>query len=465
MAETVKLDENVMHGVKVKVCGGKVGLQVVGRVLNRGELIDFIFLGHNDHAAGMLTGGALDACASDGQTVFFRVAALNAALLHVPGDIAEGCLVGERGDGACTEHMVMTKELFDIMVSLVLVFTGEVQVDIRHFVAFKPEEDLERNIKAVLDQRTSADGTVAVRQVHADVIFALVDIKEAVVAVDAAVVGRECVHLRNAAHACHKGGTDGTTGTDQIAVFKGLGDQLFRDIVERTVAVSDNGLELFFQTLEHNLGQRIAVKLLGGIPCHVLDVVCSILPHGLEGILILGMLREEPERFHHVCNFVRVVNDDLVAFLGPKIAEFLQHLIGRLEVERRLIVAVFKPHAGLNNGTVDGVVRIHEMDVAGGDNRDAQFFAQAHDLPVQVPERILIGHLPLADEKGIVADGLDFEVIIEGGHFLELVPGILAKHSAEQLSGFTGTAQNQPLTVLLNHAAGHVRAAAEIVQV
>ena len=359
----------------------------------------------------------------------------------------------------------MTEEFLDIMVGFVLVFTGEVQVNIGHLVAFKTQEDFEGNIKAVLDQRTSADRTVAVGQVHTDMVFGLVHIEEPVMAVDAAVVGRERVHLGDAAHACDQGGTDGTTGTDQITVLEGLGDQLFSNIVERAVAVADNGLELLFQALENNLGKRVAVHLLGGAPRHVLDIVGSILPYRLEGILILGVLGEEPQRFHHVRDFVRIVNDDLMAFFRPEIIEFLKHFIGGLEVERGLMVAVLISHAGLNDGAVDGVVRIHEMDIAGGHNRNPQLVAQAHDLAVQIPERILIGHLSFTDQEGIVADGLDFEVIVEGSHFLQLVPGILPEHSAEQFSGFTGTAQNQPLAVFLNNLAGHMRTAPEIVQV
>ena len=41
--------------------GVEVGIEVVSGVLHSGELADVVLLRHDDHAAGMLTGGAFDA--------------------------------------------------------------------------------------------------------------------------------------------------------------------------------------------------------------------------------------------------------------------------------------------------------------------------------------------------------------------------------------------------------------------
>ncbi len=40
---------------------------IVGRVLHRAEILRLVIVGHDDHAAGMLPGGALDAGAADRQ--------------------------------------------------------------------------------------------------------------------------------------------------------------------------------------------------------------------------------------------------------------------------------------------------------------------------------------------------------------------------------------------------------------
>ena len=48
-------------------------LRVVRRVLHRTEIVDFFVAGNDHHAAGVLTGGALDARTARGQPVLLRL--------------------------------------------------------------------------------------------------------------------------------------------------------------------------------------------------------------------------------------------------------------------------------------------------------------------------------------------------------------------------------------------------------
>ena len=102
-----------------------------------------------------------------------------------------------------------------------LVFAGEVQVDIRHFVTAKSQEGLKGDVEAVLLKLASALRTYRIRQIRAT-LKALRHIKGSILAfrVRAPVMGREGVNLRDARHVRHNGRSHGTTGTDQITMLQ-----------------------------------------------------------------------------------------------------------------------------------------------------------------------------------------------------------------------------------------------------
>ena len=190
----------------------------------------------------------------------------------------------------------------------------------------------------------------------------------------AAVVGRQGVHLCNAAHAGHKAGTYAATAAHQIAISQGTLHQPLGNVVQGSKAVADNRIELLFQPLGDNFRQRIPVPFLGRAPGHVLNIVCRIGPEGLERILSLGMLGEQTQLLHLVGNLSGVVNDHFVSFFFTQVAELFQHFVGGLKVQGRLIVTVVKALTGLNNRPVNGVVGIEEMHVSGGHHRQTQLF-------------------------------------------------------------------------------------------
>ena len=86
----------------------------------------------------------------------------------------------------------------------------------------------------------------------------------------------------------------------------------------------------------------------------------------------------------------RVVDDDLFGFRLAQIAEFLQHLLRRLEIQRRLIVRILEAVCRLNDGAEFSVLRIEEMDVARRADRNTQFFAQPDNLPVKIAQLFFV---------------------------------------------------------------------------
>ena len=70
--------------------------------------------------------------------------------LHVLFHISDGGLFRHGTDGARPERLPGTENDLRVFVGITLVFSGEVQVDIRLLVSLETKERLERNIKSFL---------------------------------------------------------------------------------------------------------------------------------------------------------------------------------------------------------------------------------------------------------------------------------------------------------------------------
>ena len=195
------------------------------------------------------------------------------------------------------------------------------------------------------------------------------------------------------------------------------------------------------------------------------DVVFRFRPEGGEGGFPFGVRREQrglPDAGGHQLG---IFDNHLVGLFGPQVGKFVQHFLGGFEIQGRLQIGVAVALAGLDDGAEDGVLGIQEMHVAGGHHRQAQFFAQAHDAAVVFPQGLLVGHLAFPDQEGVVAQGLDLQVVVEPGDFGQLFIAGAVHHGAVQFARFAGGAHDDALAVFLQHGPGNVGLAAEILQV
>ena len=163
---------------------------------------------------------------------------------------------------------------------------------------------------------------------------------------------------------------------------------------------------------------------------------------------------------------VGVGDDHLFRFPAAQILEFLQHFLGGAQKQGCLIVRVLEALAGHDDPAVNLVLRVQEMHIAGGNHRLVELLAQRHDPPVVVPQ-ILLGlgrRLVVPQHEHVVADGLDFQIIIKihdpGNVFLGAVP----HQRPEQLSGLAGRPQDQSLPVLHKQGFGDLGLPLEIFQ-
>ena len=202
MAQLVQLEQSIVQILELEVGGQQAARHIIRRMLDGTEIVDLVGVRHNDHAAGVLTRGALDAGAAQSQAVLLGVVHRAAALIQILFHIAVGSLVLNTGYGACLEHIGLAEQLLGVAVHVGLIFAGKVQVDIRLLVAVEAEEGLEGDIVTVHQHPGAAVGAVFIRQVKA-VIHAAVGDELAMLALGAAIVGRQAVHLRDAGKVGH----------------------------------------------------------------------------------------------------------------------------------------------------------------------------------------------------------------------------------------------------------------------
>ena len=64
------------------------------------------------------------------------------------------------------------------------------------------------------------------------------------------------------------------------------------------------------------------------------------------------------------------------------------------------------------------VLRLLEVDIACGAHRLTQLLAQADDGAVELTQLFLRLHLAVAEHEGVVAQGLDLQIVVERGDAL-----------------------------------------------
>ena len=93
------------------------------------------------------------------------------------------------------------------------------------------------------------------------------------------------------------------------------------------------------------------------------------------------------------------------------------------------------------------VLRLLEVNVAGGADGLVQLPAQADDGAVELPQLLLRLDVAVAEHEHIVADGLNFQIVVKRCDAPELGPVLVVLHRLEQLPGLAGGADDEALPV------------------
>ena len=105
------------------------------------------------------------------------------------------------------------------------------------------------------------------------------------------------------------------------------------------------------------------------------------------------------------------------------------------------------------------------MYVTGCHTGLAQLVCQRQDGAVVIPQLLLILCRTIGNEEFVVANRLDFQIIIKIRNTQQFFPGGPAQHGGKQLARFTGGTENQAFPVANQLAPGHNRFFIKIFQV
>ena len=116
MAQDVHLQNIVVDRVEIEVGRFPGRRLVVGRVLNRREVVNFHVVGHDDDPGRVLAGRPLDPGRPAGQPVLFGAAELNFLVAFVGLDVTVGGLIGDRPDRAGPVNVIFTEQDLHVVV-------------------------------------------------------------------------------------------------------------------------------------------------------------------------------------------------------------------------------------------------------------------------------------------------------------------------------------------------------------
>ena len=163
--QNIQFQKVCINGVIVKMCRDNIRIVIVCRMLHRSKRIDIFSKGQYDNTAGMLSRGSPDTGASLYNPVNFTIPLMHAPFFIIILHISECRLVRQRTNRPRPERLTRPEDHLRIFMSLTLIFSGKIQVNIRLLISFKSEECLKGNIKSHLIQRRPTVRTLLIRHI------------------------------------------------------------------------------------------------------------------------------------------------------------------------------------------------------------------------------------------------------------------------------------------------------------
>ena len=273
---------------------------------------------------------------------------------------------------------------------------------------------------------------------------------------------RQRIYLRDTGHYRNERRAYRTSGTYQISVVLGVLYKLLRDHVQNREAVFDDSVKLFLQALGDYIRYLVIIAVPVHRPCPA--EVLEFLLRALDGRRVCS-LGYRTDILNHIGNGVGVGYYDFLRLFCAKIAEFLQHLIGGAQVQRRLVIGVLEALPCLQYLTEYPVLLVHEVDVAGGNHRLVQLLAELDNAHVQLAQSLVVRNHALAHQELVIRDRLYFEIVVYRRYALYLFLRLSVEYRAEKLTRFAGAADYKSLAVFLQFGQRHAGLAVEVVQV
>ena len=221
---------------------------------------------------------------------------------------------------------------------------------------------------------------------------------------------------------------------------------LCRHIHDR-IAVIDNRGKLLLQTFSDAVRQRVAVHFMSFLhACCTECFFCTI-----------DFRRKFPFRdrknltIAHVSNKIGIIDYHSFCRFFSQIAELCQHLIGGPEVESRTVFSIFVALPSHKNISVNRRRLILIVSIRSCNYRLAQLVRQRDYLTVDFLQVVITGDTVLLNEKPIVYQRLDFQIVISTCYSFYLLLRLSVQHGTVYLSCLAGTTHQDSLSVGFQH--------------
>ncbi|MPN60416.1 hypothetical protein SDC9_208144 [bioreactor metagenome] len=100
----------------IEMGGDRSAFHIVGRMLDRAEIKYLLMLGNDHDPARMLSRGALNPGATNGQAVFLSLGDHFTLFFKILLHESVGGFLGQCADGARTEYIPLAEELFGVFM-------------------------------------------------------------------------------------------------------------------------------------------------------------------------------------------------------------------------------------------------------------------------------------------------------------------------------------------------------------
>ena len=187
----------------VEMCRDDITVFVVCRMLYRCEFLDLYTYRKNDDSTRMLACRSSDSRTALDDPVDLAVTLVLATLFVIILDITECRFLCQGTNRTSLECLTFSEDNLCISVRIRLIFSGEVQVDIRLLVTLETKECLERDIKSFFVQLRAAFRADLIRHIatcHTAEFLYFRRIKIMIFAVRAQIVWRKRINLRDTGH-------------------------------------------------------------------------------------------------------------------------------------------------------------------------------------------------------------------------------------------------------------------------
>ena len=206
-------------------------------------------------------------------------------------------------------------------MSLTLIFSWEIQINIRLFVSLKSEECLKRNIKSRLCEVFSTIRTLLVWHVTAGTTGKcshLIRIKIIIVTFFTVIMRTQRINLCNTRHCSNKRRTYWASRTYQISILIGLPHQFLCNNIHNGKSVRYNRIQFLLQTFDYHIRQIFAIHLMRCVITNITQNLVWIFNHGRT------LIRTNRKHiFHLICNHICICHYNLIRLITSEILKFL----------------------------------------------------------------------------------------------------------------------------------------------